>query len=64
MTDLRPMHGGVFMVNDAAAADPACQMAMASYLNTLKREDEMRSAIRDGKVKPVQSSNWHISDRH
>ena len=39
-------------------------MVMAEYTAKVAAEEEHRQAIRDGKVQPVQSNNWHISDRH
>lgn len=66
------------MVNDAAAADPACQMVMASYLETLRKEEQRRQAIRDAAAADQQAwfakweamrpqgtyGTWNISDRH
>ena len=60
---LQPAHGGAFLINDAAAADPICQAAMASYLQRLQQEEAHREAIRSGKAPMVQSTVWHISDR-
>ena len=37
---------------------------MASYTQQVIAEEKRRQAIRDGKIQPVQSTNWHISDRH
>ncbi len=53
----------MFITNDTAANDPACQMAMASYLKQLQAEEVRREAIRSGKAPMVQSTVWHISDR-
>ncbi|MFZ9717611.1 MAG: hypothetical protein ACO3CH_09185 [Ilumatobacteraceae bacterium] len=61
---LQPAHNGAFLVNATAAADPAVQMAMASYLERLQREEAHRQAIRNGTAQQVQSTTWHISDRH
>jgi hypothetical protein len=60
---LQPAHGGAFLINDAAANDPACQMAMASYLERLQAEEARREAIRSGRAPQVQWTTWHISDR-
>ena len=58
-------HNGAFMLNETAAADPAVQMAMASYMNQLKAEAARRDRIRAG-IEPTdgQYGNWNISDRH
>ena len=61
---LQPAFGGQFLVNDTAANDPACQAAMASYLKQLQAEEVRREAIRSGRAPMVQSTVWHISDRH
>lgn len=53
----------MFITNDTAANDPACQAAMASYLKQLQAEEAHRQAIRSGKAPMVQSTVWHISDR-
>jgi hypothetical protein len=50
----------VFITNDFAANDPACQMAMAAYAQRLQREEEQRQA---GKAPKVQWETWYISDR-
>ena len=59
-------HNGAFLVNDTAANDPACQMAMASYMEQLRRENARRHAMRQA----AEAGNdmgqfeiWHISDR-
>ncbi len=54
---------GPFLLNDTAAADPAVQMAMASYLQRLQAEEAQREAIRSGTAQQVQWTTWHISDR-
>ena len=67
---LQPAHNGAFLVNATAAADPAVQMAMASYLERLQREEAHRQAIRDAVANGTyqapegQYGIWHISDRH
>jgi len=55
----------VFITNDTAANDPACQAAMKAYAAQLKREEERRQQILAGTYIPcpVQSTVWHISDR-
>ena len=60
---LQPAHGGAFLINDTAANDPACQAAMASYLQRLQQEEIRREAIRSGRAPMVQWTTWHISDR-
>ena len=64
-TQLQPVHGGAFMVNETAANDPACQMAMQSYMNQLRAEAQRRDRIRQGlEAAPEgQWGNWSISDR-
>jgi len=37
---------------------------MAEYTAKVIREEQIRQEIRDGKRQMVQSTNWHISDRH
>lgn len=54
----------MFLTNPAAAADPAVQMAMASYAKRLQAEEQHRQMVRQGKAPAGQSGNWHISDRH
>ena len=39
-------------------------MVMAEYTERLAREEAYRQDVRSGKVAPVQSTNWYISDRH
>ena len=56
-------HNGAFLLNDTAAADPAVQMAMQSYMNQLRAEAQRRDRIRAGLEPMVQSTTWHISDR-
>jgi hypothetical protein len=57
----RPM----FLINDTAANDPACQEAMKAYAARLQAEEDRRQQILAGTYIPcpVQSSNWYISDR-
>ena len=53
------------MVNDAAAADPACQMAMASYLKQLETERKRREWFAKWQETRPQGvyGTWNISDR-
>ena len=53
----------MFLTNDTAASDLACQTAMAAYAARLQREQQERQAIREGRIQPAQTNNWHISDR-
>ena len=64
-TQLQPVHGGCFQVNDTAAADPACQAAMASYMAQIRRDAMRAKDIREGRIPAPQGqwANWHISDR-
>jgi hypothetical protein len=58
-------HNGAFLLNDTAAADPAVQSAMASYMETLRQETARRERIRAG-IEPADQGQfeiWHISDR-
>ena len=54
----------MFITNETAANDTACQMAMAAYMQRLQQEAAYREDVRSGKVTPVQTTNWYISDRH
>lgn len=56
----------MFITNDNAKNDPACQMAMASYLERLQREEAHRQAVREGRIPAPQGTwgTWSISDRH
>ena len=59
-------HNGAFLVNETAANDPACQAAMASYMQQLRAEAARRDRIRAG-IEPAdmgQFEIWNISDRH
>ena len=64
-TQLKPVHGGAFMVNDTAAKDEICQQVMASYIAQLRAEAQRRDRIRQGlEAAPEgQWGNWSISDR-
>jgi len=58
-------HNGAFLLNDTAAADPAIQMALASYMQQTKRDAARCQAIREGRISnDGQSGSWNISDRH
>lgn len=68
---LKPAHNGAFLVNEAAATDPICRAAMASYMESLRLEEERRERIREsfrttGKPPWDQGETgvWDISDRH
>ena len=43
---------------------PDLSKIMADYTQQVIAEERRRQAIREGKVQMVQSTNWHISDRH
>ena len=64
-TQLQPVHGGAFMVNETAAKDEICQQVMASYIAQLRAEAQRRDRIRQGlEAAPEgQWGNWSISDR-
>ena len=64
-TQLKSVHNGAFMVNDAAAADPVCQAAMASYMESIRRDAMRAKDIREGRIPApdCQWGDWHISDR-
>ena len=53
------------MVNDTAAADSVCQAAMASYMETIRRDAMRAKDIREGRIPAPDSQwgDWHISDR-
>ena len=57
----------MFITNETARQDPACQIAMASYLKRLQAEEAHRQAIRQG-LAPAPTwgtaDRWDISDRH
>lgn len=62
---LKPVHNGMFFVNDTAAKDDICQQVMASYIATLKAEADHRKAVREGRISTDgQWGSWNISDRH
>lgn len=44
--------------------DELIAWVMADYTAKVNAEERRRQAIREGKVQMVQSTNWHISDRH
>ena len=62
---MQTAHNGQFLINDAAAADPACQQAMASYLKQMKRERQQREwfAKWNATRQTGTYGTWHISDR-
>ena len=57
----------MFITNDAAKNDLACQIAMANYQKQIQAEEQYRKQVREGKL-PAPSWNvdpvWNISDRH
>lgn len=57
----------MFITNDFAKNDTACQMAMAAYAQRLQAEEQRRQRIRQG-LEPApawsDSTRWNISDRH
>ena len=60
-------HNGAFLVNDTAANDPACQAAMASYMEQIRMENARRHAMRQAAAAGNdmgQFEIWNISDRH
>ena len=65
-TMMQRLYNGAFLVNDTAANDPACQAAMASYMQQLRQETARRDRIRQGleAAPDCQWGEWHISDRH
>jgi len=52
-----------FILNDTAKKDPAVQIAMANYIEQLKREEARRQAILSGEYIPCPTTVWNISDR-
>ena len=67
---LKPMHNGQFRVNDAAAADPACQAAMETYLRDLELQEERRRNAQQAWFAKWEATRprgtygtWNISDR-
>jgi len=53
----------MFILNDTAKNDAAVQIAMANYVEQLKKEEERRRAILSGEYVPVPETVWNISDR-
>jgi hypothetical protein len=47
-------------------ADPSPKMltVMEKIQRQMQAEHEYRQAVRAGRIEPVQSTNWNISDRH
>ena len=55
----------MFLTNDFADKDKAMQLAMASYLKSLKEEAQYRRDVREGRQPiPQPATSWNISDRH
>jgi len=44
--------------------DELLATVMAEYTAKINAEEKIRQEIREGKRQMVQSTNWHISDRH
>jgi len=64
---LKPVHNGMFLVNETAAKDDLCQQVMASYIATLRAEAAHRERVRQGLEPAPRTQNWgtwNISDRH
>ena len=53
----------MFITNDFAANDLACQEAMKAYAARLQAEEDRRQQILAGTYVPVPSTVWNISDR-
>lgn len=57
----------MFITNETARKDLACQMAMASYMKQIQAEEQRRQEIRQG-LRPAPSPStwgtWNVSDRH
>ena len=53
----------MFILNDTAKNDLAVQIAMANYVEQLKREEARRQAILSGEYIPRPYTVWDISDR-
>jgi hypothetical protein len=48
------------------SGDPSPKMltVMEKIQRQMQAEHEYRQAVRAGRIQPVQSTNWNISDRH
>jgi hypothetical protein len=60
-------HNGMFLTNATAANDPACQAAMQSYMDQIRRDNARRHAMRQAAAAGNdmgQFEIWNISDRH
>ena len=53
---------GFFIHNENPS--PLMQKVMESIQRQHQAEHEYRMAVRAGRIQPVQSTNWNISDRH
>ena len=55
----------MFITNDFAANDLACQEAMKAYAARLQADEDRRQQVLAGTYIPcpIQSTVWHISDR-
>lgn len=54
----------VFIFNDEAKNDPVIQDVAKKYLSDILREEQQNKDIREGRITPVPSTGWNISDRH
>lgn len=65
-TQTHSLFSQMFITNDFAKKDLACQIAMANYKKQLERENHYRQQVRDGLI-PAPNWNdtqtWNISDR-
>jgi len=48
----------------SAVPSPRMLTVMEKIQRQMQAEHEQRQAIRAGRIEPVQSTNWNISDRH
>jgi len=55
-------HNGQFITTGEVT--PLMSRVMDSILKQQQIEHEYRQAVRAGRIEPVQSTNWNISDRH
>jgi hypothetical protein len=53
---------GFFLHNENPS--PLMQTVMEKIQRQHMAEMEYRQAVRAGRIQPVQSTNWNISDRH
>jgi len=55
-------HNGQFLTSDNPS--PLFAKVMQDILTQQTAEHEYRQAVRAGRIKPHQFTNWNISDRH